>query len=343
MKSLILEDYFDPKKETLTLEFKELAFKTNPSYYFTDEQIKQLLYFGNWPKKMSHVIMIEIKKVFEVLIGKYMSCFLNAGLKGTLVLGVDDNGFIKGIPSKIPLTQSIVSGMIKTTIEKYVKMERNIDDFISNNIKVEVKKLEIISALVDNNIDDTLESFKKNELQYKLEIKNYVTERKIWSDKLFNCRSLDLAVNSMEHRPGFLKYVKENAESHVFQKINKIFDNNDKINIPSGTELFQYKKNKDSVYYWIMEYKDDLIKSILKEKPKKPINKNKCDESILLTKISNLNSKFIKDPEIKFYLIFVEIDGIDNTDTIYYKLPGSDEWLYRSRAIVNGQPGCICF
>ena len=325
-------------KETLTTEFKELAFKTQPSYYFTEEEIQSILN-GKWNIKLSSVILQEIDKTINIYIPKYIACFLNAQLNGTIIFGVDDTGYIKGIPSKIQLTRELILPMIIQTINQNVKIN-NKSQFISQNLDIKIEELEIDPDIVDDNISALLDKYQKTKNKYEREMRIYCMRKQEWLNELDKCRSLELVVNTPNIKNGLIKYIKKRINNN---NIIAQLESSDNIIIPSGYELDEYKKENTNIYYWIMNYKDYLIDGIRQKKPIKPINLNKRTLSSLLTKISNLNGKFIKDTTIKFYLIIVNINGKNNNEKIYYKLPDTQEWLYRSRTLIKGEPSCVCF
>lgn len=340
--SLTLEQFFG--KETKINEFKQFSFKINPSVYFSMKEIEHILITGLWNKKLSHLIIGQLNMMFKYYISKYVSCFLNAQILGNIYFGIDDDGIVKGIPSKIPITQSMVKKMILKNMNKYLKMSsKNIKHLYQHKITVSIKKLKIDPLIVDQiDFSKIIKQYHHKKNIYTEQMRDFKIKKQEWLDLLNQYRSLHLVVNIPKHKLELIAYIQENVAFNISEQIIQELNSVDFVKIPSGFELEHYKKNPSSKLYWIMKFKDFKINQICSKKPIKPDCDDKFKLYHLLTNICNLNSYFISDQEIDFYLIHIQINGLNNIKNVLFKYPDSSEWLYRSRTMINGEPACIC-
>lgn len=341
-KSVTLEQFFG--KETELNEFKQFSFKINPNVYFSTKEIEHILITGKWNKKLSSLIIGQLNMMFKYYISKYVSCFLNAQLLGNIYFGIDDHGIVKGIPSKIPITQTMVKSMILKNMNKYLKMSSdNINNLYQNKITVSIKKLKIDPLILDTiDFSKIIEQYKHKKKIYTEKMNTFIINKKKWLDALDQYRSLHLVVNIPEHKLELIDYIQKNVTSDIANKVIQELNSFDFIAIPSGFELEHHKKNISSKFYWIMKFKDFKINQICSKKPIKPESNDKFKLYHLLTNICNLNSYFISDQEISFYLIHIQINGLNNHKNVLFKYPDSPEWIYRSRTMINGEPACRC-
>ena len=103
--------------ELLDREFKEFCLQ-KLNLYFTEDDIINLIYHSKpldniiWNK----MINSQIYDYFIKYIPKYIGNFSKAGINGTLFFGIDDMGFIEGIPYYGRLSKKSVKNMIISCI-----------------------------------------------------------------------------------------------------------------------------------------------------------------------------------------------------------------------------------
>jgi hypothetical protein len=93
IESLSFDDFIGT--ETLSQEYKEFTF--NNAGIPID--IKSAEYYCNSNKfEFNEYVILNIQKYFNYYLPKYISGFLNSNLNGEFYIGINDYGFIKGIP-----------------------------------------------------------------------------------------------------------------------------------------------------------------------------------------------------------------------------------------------------
>ena len=96
------------------------------------------------------------------------------------------------------------------------------------------------------------------------------------------------------------------------------------------------------IVYWIGLYKDECLEKIKLLRPKKDILPKLQSYEQLLSKISLLRYRFLNNnPDLNYYLIRIKINGVGSTNKVEFKHPDCDEWISRSRIILDTGPGCI--
>lgn len=146
--SYFLDQYFG--KETIVNEFKQFSFKYNTKLYFNENEIIKILETRIWNDKLTKIVIAELNNMFKFYISKYICCFFNSKINGNLFFGINDDGFIKGIPSKLPITHKMINDMIKKNMNKYLTSDKSkIDFIIKNHVKIYIHKLKIDPVLIE--------------------------------------------------------------------------------------------------------------------------------------------------------------------------------------------------
>lgn len=328
-----------PNKENKCLEFKEYCFKLAPSLLFTNKQIFNYL-DGNWDVNLNHFNNQNIKTYFDYYIPKYLSCFGNSKIEGKLIIGIDDDEEITGIPSS-KLEISELQHHLVTSIKAHVKCKnKKILDCVTINL-IEIKEKDI--DYLDNELDDILKNYFSNINKYKEEMYEYKKLRKIWEVKIKKYSGkLAVYLNNTILRKEFSDYLISLNETKLHPFINLL--NSDKyIEYPELTDFLKRKEDKDDILYWVIIFKDMQIDKIAKDKkPKKPKFKCDVDPEKILMKLSYLRYKLYN--KLKYYIIEIDFKCDTNEYPIYFKYPKNKKWLFRKRVAatnITSGPGCI--
>jgi len=214
----------------------------------------------------NNIVIDNLNKYFKVYLPKYISSFLNLTTNNIseFMIGINDFGYVKGIPYKGDLPINELSQMIYNIINKNIKCEYilNLDKFIKINfIKVNFNNDK-------NNIYNIHPKFNEyliNKNKYNLEYKKYLFEYDIWKKKfMFINRKLVDLVNSSESRLLLINYIKS------FDPNNIVIDlllSDYKLESKTHFELIESKKNINDPYYWVTRWKDEYKDYIISLKP----------------------------------------------------------------------------
>jgi len=310
-------------KEDEKYEFKEFCLEKFTSCNSYDEaEVIKIISKGLFDNKLNNLIKINLLSYLKKYIPKYYCSFCNSNLKSKLLIGVNDVGEITGIPLfKVSVNE--IKNFIKENILKNIKGDNiSIDDF---NIKIiKLKKDKDIVYNISNNLLNDYIQHKKNKQKlfnnYNNKYKEWHTELQIKSGKLIRI------LKDKNEKKNFINYLIEN---NVNISIINFIKNNYKFDIPRGEEMQIRKKNKNDYIHWLTQFKDKQQKDIIELKPIKPYYKMCIDPFIILDKLTDMRYNFIDNKKINYYLIIIEINGINKTCPLFYYKKG--KLIYRKR------------
>jgi hypothetical protein len=336
--------------ETLEVELKEFTLKKDPMMYYSEEEVRDIINTGYIePDKFNIMITDNILHFFKYYIPKYLSVFGNSNIDtATLYMGVNDFGEITGVPFFGEITSEYLESYldcIKSSISFNAIDNKDTDELLSN-IKFEVIKLDKNLDFLDNSIEDIIRDFEDKKKKYEAEYRSNLFDRIKWMQKMeyYITRIQDYA--SLTHyRKEVSDYIIENnnTSDNNLQKISNLLLSNEHISVGDGNEIRIRRDNIYDVVHWITKYKDFKIDTL---KENKPIKIQYCNFSQNIynnqfSLLSNLRYKFIStNKNIDYYLIKIKFPT-KFSKRIYFRNNEYDNWNTRTRAIVNGAPGCI--
>jgi hypothetical protein len=347
--------------ETITNEYKEiyiLKFNINGKKI----SLKNLLFNYNINNKFfNDLILKTIKSYIINYLPKYISAFNNSKLNGKLYIGVNDYGFIEGIPFYGELKiDDIYQFLFK--INKYIRMYNlslidqqyelinyNMINYIKN-MKVDIIKLEYNDNLNElkneyisklNYIIEQNEKLKEMWIIYIKEHKKWVHDVYYYGSSIFNYihdKYLRLCVNNyiIKNRINY------HNSDEIFDKLNDIFLNNKNIEYDfTHEEIQELKEDITSPIKWILEYKDYMALKLKKIRPKHPGKKpNKYILKNFCNNISNIRYPLLKN-NFNYYMIIINIQHIPDKIVEYKKIK-SDVWYNKERKLNKyNEPCCI--
>ena len=329
--------------ENYYIELKEFCLKMDPSLILDYDEVKEILINGIWNYKLTSFIITNLNYYVKFYMPKYFTSFANSGINGQLMIGINDDGEITGIPSKIPITKLMVQKMINRNLNKYLTIsESRCNKFIEKSISISVIKLDIDPQILDDyKLKKFVQDYQLKYQEYQIKYNEYLKIKKVWLSELNDNRSLNNVLNLPIPRKQFLEYMISINVDHEYDHIIAILKIDKILPIPDHYKLQKCKKNNLNLYYWLMKYKDDKNQEVYQRKPIKPSFNERVNFNTTLLQINKLNDHFINDKEIGFYLIIININGKLIPKGIKYKLPNSDKWLNKKRLIINGQPCCV--
>lgn len=324
-------------------EYKEFAFSS--AGLVLDNKLAEL-YCQNCKFEFNESVISNLKKYFKVYVPKYFSAFNNACIDGDLYIGVNDLGFVKGIPYKGELPIEYLKTKIFNSLTKYIQNSSlfNFNDMIEINF-TKISKPAIPSSTTHPKIIDYF--LKKNEF-----IKDYRT----WVEKFeqwkiryqyFTQKLVDL-VNNQESREMLILWIKMKDPNN--QCIDLLLTDY-QLKYKDHEELLDLKNDPLNVYYWVCNWKDyitDYLKSI------KPIfthdfNQHNLPINIIISAGEMIPYWINNNLDMNLYLIHIKFKNLinipsdepENKIIIKYRESNKKQWLscYRSSKL-DGNPFC---
>lgn len=357
--------------ETLNLEFKELCLQ-NLHLYFSHEDIMNFLYHNH---KLSHthlnrMILNDLNYYINKYVPKYIGNFSKAGIKGDLYIGIDDMGFVEGIPFYGKLKSSLVKKMFLNamTQSRGIKIITNVDNdteqildsdvvlWYYQNLNIKIIKLDTFDDIDQLEFDHTqsMTNLAKLEKKNKKIIDRWKKHRidyQDWHNNLskYSGKLLNYLIDP-HIKANLIEYIKNDFEQNL--TLNKSylepildFYSYDTTYYQDLTFSLDYIEsiitNSYSPILWLIKYKDIMCQKFKKLKPTHPGSKH--DKKLYYkyaNNVSNIRSHLIKSSsasDINFYLIKIEIPNMPNTYLEYKHL---NRWVSKTRIIIDSGPSC---
>lgn len=348
IKMIEYDQFLGP--ENAEREYKEFALQLEKQLSISESV--ELLKTGKWI--FNENVLFTIKQYIEKYVPKYVSSFSNSLSnlhEGILHIGVNDNGYVKGIPYKGKLQQSIIERYVKEVINKVVFPSKRINQFVMKNVRVE---LHSVSYEYKNETTSQYDIYRKNlELQQQA-IKKYRFARERW-DKINESHNDKLHKSLNRERFAYREYLTDRfvsarrTYSHEYSELYYLCEVPDYYDmiyrlrtktfdfIP-GSKFREYRTKQNIASYELNDviiqftygrYKDyqkvayklgyKKIKLEYKPKFKIPIGQNYtnfllCQPNKMLNKWMSLNRN------MKLYLIKITIPtcSMRDDEQIYY-------------------------
>ena len=308
-------------KEDINNEFKEFSFTTvNPkgSLIFTDEDIKDFTNgnYENLDDKTKFTIEIYLYKYIK----KYFTTFGNTinieNDTGYLYIGIADDGEITGIPyydtfenMKKHINDNVFQNILNVLKIQFSEEAKYYFDKIKEHIKIELINLSSNTIYLDDNVDEIIEDYKKNIIEFKKTVKKYRKGRREWVELVdYNRRAINVMINERDVRnklkdyvnsytkekyltffdtvtkpmlfgiddfreiQGFVKkhrYFVENYEE--IRKDMLVFLDSDEELYYETPEIVVKKYCPNDIIFWITQFRDRNIDKLMLVKPKKKL------------------------------------------------------------------------
>lgn len=323
---LKLGDQHRPLEESLEVEFKEFCLY---EHEMSTEEIHEIVKKGKIKNKthFNQEIYKNIKHYFYKYIPKYTSAFINAGISGDLIFGVNDYGEITGIPF-IGSEQEFQNYIDRISIKHFIKCNVNV------NVKIICNVEELIFDL--NFLDDIsgklLKEYYFNIKQKDLIIQKFKNNRLKWANKMneYTCK-LPLLLSSKKQE--FEEYLKLHAPQHL----NYIIKSNEMKNIS------HLKIDSTHYIYWLMKFKDSNLFKIKNSKPQMPeLPKISNGPKYLFKHLTNLRYNLIQNNKnIKYFIINIKISSNNHnlSPLLYYDID-KKSWIEKIRKLHKDGPQC---
>lgn len=329
------------QKENISLEHKEFCLKDIDERKITETFDN--IFTTNTQQLCHESLMYYSKKVMP----KYVSAFthLNGDDKrGVLYIGVDDMGQITGIPYlKTTKEHKIPKDKIIQNISDNIRIIKDENILLSASQKTQYLKkrlkLSRIECVCDHNVlnddyqklYDTLKH-KKKEIMKILE--EYHTQKQIWHRRVRQYTiKMKIIANKKSYRKETIRYINKYCEDPILKKthIDRLKDETP-LNVPKSKIFKHLKLDPNSVFYWIVSWKDFMIQKLSIYKPKHPMPPSLPYQLRFLRKRLTLHRKrwLLNTPNIGYYVLKMKICRSTKYN-IEYKDKKHNTWISVTR------------
>jgi hypothetical protein len=327
--------------ETINKEFKIFNFFNIGLELSNDDGI-ELINNRKWI--FNDYVIKNIKSMINIYLPKYTCAYMSNKLDdiSSLYFGVDDFGNIKGIPYQGEINEIKIKNQIYEVINKKIKCETdNIN--ILEYVDFELIKINYEKEKKINDIHPYYKKYLELKDEYHIKKEKYLRRKETWY-KLsirYNQKLLDL-INNKETRQELINYIELISP---FNPAIKLLKSDIIFECYSTDEILMYKYDYNSVFHWVMEWKDKMLLFIKSIRPKFCF-KMPCyvyPTSILMSIDSMLPYWFKFNQNMNLYLIKFKIKPHDKIKIQYKNI--YNEWTSCIRLLNENGPSCqhICY
>jgi hypothetical protein len=332
------DEFIGPEDENT--EYKEFTF--NSAGPILDTKLAES-YCQNSNFDFNESVISNLKKYFKVYMPKYFTAFKNASMEGDLYIGVNDFGFVKGIPYKGNLPIEYLEGKIFKSLEEYIQDSNtfNFNDLIEINF-IKLSLPNIPDTLINPKFFDYL--CKKQE--YLIEYKKWVERFENWKIRymFFTQKLVDL-VNNKESREMLIQWIKTQDPNN---QCIALLETNFQLEHKDHGEIAVLKEDPTNVYYWVCMWKDHITDYLKTIKPvfSHDFNQHNLPINLIVSANEMIPYWTNYNSDMNLYLIRIKFKNIINSNAenkvmINYREPSKKQWLccYRTTNI-DGTPFC---
>lgn len=277
--------------ETIEREYKVGVIYWNRELEY--EYALMLLRTGKWV--FNGCIHNTIKVYFEKYLSKYIAAFthkLTNTNTGVLYIGVDDHGYVKGLPYRGELSLSSIRPIINNIFNKMlIFSSKEIACRMRNSLKVEIIKIKFDKSQYKDK--DWYSDILNYYIDKEITINKKFEYRKRWA-RILNTQTEKLFRLLNRERFEYIDYIKERElltktnYQHNYSSISNIVDVPTYYDMLTDLKLKEFKfisGEELNHYKTVQNYNDiDLFRELKSLSINKELNKERIDElKILLT------------------------------------------------------------
>ena len=292
-------------KESIFREYKEFCIKDNVFNHFTKKEVSQFVRKGVIPNKFNSVMRHNLDKYIREYVPKYVCAFHNTeggSRKRMLRIGVDDACEVTGIPYHGDLMpylgtlKSRVDEAVKATVSKTCRTMRY--EVILRRCSVHVELLDDRQLLWDLAQHDEMKE------RYEFAVAEYTKTKDKWNKKVAWYKGkLRNIFMDYELQVEFLDYLKEKGLDERFRL--------PKESCRQMKNVKRFKYDKNNYLHWLIEFKEDRVQELLRNKPVKPLSPPKVfnTEYCHMTQLSHLRRRLLEsNTDLTYYVLDIIVD-----------------------------------
>ena len=320
-------------KEDLNTEFKEFTFH-NSGLMMNNHQAET--YCQNCQFTFNSNVLFNIKRYIKFYIPKYTCAFLNSDIPGSLRIGINDYGFIKGIPYQGELDI----------------------EYIKNNIdyKFDMDKIIQIDIIKINQPPKPTKPKPMSYMDYVIKKERFITEYNKFVEKMDNWKvrfhffiqKLVELVNNIESRMMIIEYIRRNDST---SPVIKLLETDYMLEYKDHDEINILKDEPNNPYYWVCRWKDEMINMMKEEKPvfDEPDFMPLIPYNIIISSSEMIPFWCHRNPDMNLYMISIKFNTLLSThgtrisSKLYFSYLTHDDknWISCYRNVLpNGDPVC---
>ena len=319
--------------ETESTEYKEFTFYPCSLNIDNDDAI-ELIQSNKWI--FNRYVIDSIKNMITTYLPKYTCAYLSSNINSNcqLYFGISDIGDLIGIPFKGNLDINRIKYYVKNVYKDNIKFNGNIMEYVD----IEIIKLENNYVTVKN-INPKFIQYSKYLKIYNEKKKKYLSNKQTWIklSNRYNTKLCDL-VNIDDTRTELLQYIQLYDPKNPIVKLLK---SNFKLEHKNMDYVNKYKNDKNSIYYWLTEWKDKMLKFVKSIKPrllyKIPSEYNPLHILLTVKHMIPYWTKF--NDNINLFILKFTFRKQQKLQIAYKNIYG--EWTTCKRIIKNDNPCCI--
>lgn len=298
---MILGTYLK-ENENLKTEYKEFCFKLNLKKYYDVKSIRQIITQGIFDDFLNNLVLKNVELYLAKYVPRYLSSFHNTKVskKSVLYFGVDDFNEITGIPYNGNLIE--YKAYFENTIQNII--EKSISNTCCTKCKLSIFENEINEDILnDYDIQTILRKCTEEKLLFDKEYNNYKQNKQKWIIEMYKYKGkLEDLMNDQTTRLEFVHFLESKNLLTFFKNILLI----KKFEI-DVSDIKYCKKNTNSYIYWLLAFKDEKVRTLIKMKPKEPIMPKILNVELnILTQLKCLRNIFVNN-NVRYFTIKIEI------------------------------------
>ena len=328
-------DYIGP--ETINKEYKEFTF--NHAGIYIDNNLAEI-YCNNNIFDFNDDIIKNLKKYIKLYIAKYACSFWNSKIpKATFYIGVNDFGFIKGIPICGEISIIELTKYIYKTINNNIICLNDKEFSFDKYVKINLIKIKNIEKPVYK-INPKFTKFINDKEKYMKYYNDYIKRLNEWRDKVIKISQTKLIdlVNTYNTRQEIIKFIFNHDPNSKFIDLLKT---DFKLEKKQHEYVMHVKNDINNIYYWITRWKDTTKEKLISQKPilEKNFNKHNVPMNIITSISDMIPYWYHNNKNMNLYLLIIKFKCI-NKDYIF-KFYNNNKWILSKRVIYNGTPACL--
>ena len=326
--------------ETLSKEYKRFTF--NLAGLVLDTKLAEE-YCSNNKFEFNKSVLVNLRKYIKTYATINACASFNSNIDSIFMIGVNDNGFVEGIPYHGDLPIEDIKIYIYKILSENLSnpLFENID--FTKYVKINIIKINKPEKPKEK-LNPEFSKFIKKKKQYFELLEKYDDDIKEWRIRFdFVNQKLFKLINNIESRMVLIEFIRNiDPKSPVIDLLYTNYQEEYKHH----PEVVILKENILSPYYWITRWKDMMISKLRKEKPLtiKPLSTTPIN---LIMNVSEMIPWWIHNNDsMNLYIVQIEFKtsnfGIEfKGDNLFSYLDHKKKWLKCHRTIFNGGPSCF--